>query len=151
MSEKNSSLPSLKQRKRLMKASASTNAHYGKAPADRTVRELLHNGFINLDKPAGPTSHQVVAWVKEILDLEKAGHGGTLDPAVTGVLPIALGDAARALQVLLVAGKEYIALMKLHKQIEEKKIREVRRGDFSDATSALRGETGTADSRGVLS
>jgi H/ACA ribonucleoprotein complex subunit 4 len=125
MSEKNSSLPSLKQRKRLMKASASTNAHYGKAPADRTVRELLHNGFINLDKPAGPTSHQVVAWVKEILDLEKAGHGGTLDPAVTGVLPIALGDAARALQVLLVAGKEYIALMKLHKQIEEKKIREV--------------------------
>jgi H/ACA ribonucleoprotein complex subunit 4 len=125
MSEKNSSLPSLKQRKRLMKASSSTNAHYGKAPADRTVRELLHNGFINLDKPAGPTSHQVVAWVKEILDLEKAGHGGTLDPAVTGVLPIALGDAARALQVLLVAGKEYIALMKLHKQIEEKKIREV--------------------------
>jgi H/ACA ribonucleoprotein complex subunit 4 len=125
MSEKNSSLPSLKQRKRLMKASASTNKHYGKAPTDRTVRELFHNGFINLDKPAGPTSHQVVAWVKEILDLEKAGHGGTLDPAVTGVLPVALGDAARALQVLLVAGKEYIALMKLHKQIEEKKIREV--------------------------
>jgi H/ACA ribonucleoprotein complex subunit 4 len=125
MSEKNSSLPSLKQRKRLIKASASTNSHYGKAPADRTVRELLRNGFINLDKPAGPTSHQVVAWVKEILDIEKAGHGGTLDPAVTGVLPVALGDAARALQVLLVAGKEYIALMKLHKQIEEKKIREV--------------------------
>jgi H/ACA ribonucleoprotein complex subunit 4 len=125
MTEKNSSLPSLKQRKRLMKATASTNKHYGKTPTDRTVRELLHNGFINLDKPAGPTSHQVVAWVKEILDLEKAGHGGTLDPAVTGVLPVALGDAARALQVLLVAGKEYVALMKLHKQIDEKKIREV--------------------------
>ncbi|HUS99196.1 MAG TPA: RNA-guided pseudouridylation complex pseudouridine synthase subunit Cbf5 [Candidatus Thermoplasmatota archaeon] len=125
MSEKISSLPSLKQRKRLMKASVSTNVHYGKAPVDRTVRELLHNGFINLDKPAGPTSHQVVAWVKEILELEKAGHGGTLDPAVTGVLPVAVGDAARALQVLLVAGKEYIALMKLHKQIEEKKIRVV--------------------------
>jgi H/ACA ribonucleoprotein complex subunit 4 len=84
----------------------------------------MNNGFINLDKPAGPTSHQVVAWVKEILEIEKAGHGGTLDPAVTGVLPIALGDAARALQVLLVAGKEYIALMKLHKHVEEKKIRE---------------------------
>ena len=125
MSEKNTSLPSLKPRKRLIKTSATTNAHYGKAPAQRTVRELLNNGFINLDKPAGPTSHQVVAWVKEILDIEKAGHGGTLDPAVTGVLPVALGDAARALQVLLVAGKEYIALMKLHKQVEEKKIREV--------------------------
>jgi len=125
MSEKMSMLPSLKQRKRLIKASATTNAHYGKAPAQRTVRELLQNGFINLDKPAGPTSHQVVSWVKEIFEIEKAGHGGTLDPAVTGVLPIALGDAPRALQVLLVAGKEYIALMKLHKQVDEKKIREV--------------------------
>jgi H/ACA ribonucleoprotein complex subunit 4 len=125
MSEKNTSLPSLKSRKRLIKTSATTNAHYGKAPAQRTVRELLNNGFINLDKPAGPTSHQVVAWVKEILDIDKAGHGGTLDPAVTGVLPVALGDAARALQVLLVAGKEYVALMKLHKQVEEKKIRDV--------------------------
>ena len=125
MSEKNTSLPSLKPRKRLIKTSATTNAHYGKAPAQRTVRELLNNGFINLDKPAGPTSHQVVAWVKEIVEIEKAGHGGTLDPAVTGVLPVALGDAARALQVLLVAGKEYVALMKLHKQVEEKNIREV--------------------------
>jgi len=128
MSEKNTSLPSLKPRKRLIKTSATTNVHYGKNPAQRTVRELLNNGFINLDKPAGPTSHQVVAWVKEILEIDKAGHGGTLDPAVTGVLPVALGDAARALQVLLVAGKEYVALMKLHKQVEEKKIREVCNG-----------------------
>jgi tRNA pseudouridine55 synthase len=125
MSEKKSSLPSLQPRKHLIKTSASTNVHYGKAPGQRTVRELLNNGFINLDKPAGPSSHQVVAWVKEALELEKAGHGGTLDPAVTGVLPVALGDAARALQVLLVAGKEYVALMKLHKQVDEKKVREV--------------------------
>ncbi len=128
MSEKIHVLPSVKQRKRLIKVSAKTNAHYGKEPSERTVRELLNNGFITLDKPAGPTSHQVVAWVKEILALEKAGHGGTLDPAVTGVLPVALGDAARALQVLLVAGKEYVALMKLHKQVEEKKIRDVCKG-----------------------
>jgi len=124
MTENVHTLPSLKQRKRLMKVSAKTNTHYGKSPEDRSVRELLNNGFINLDKPAGPTSHQVVAWVKEILEIEKAGHGGTLDPAVTGILPVALGDAARALQVLLVAGKEYVALMKLHKPVEEKKIRE---------------------------
>jgi H/ACA ribonucleoprotein complex subunit 4 len=125
MSENMTSLPSLKPRKRLMKTSATTNVHYGKPPVLRTVRELFHNGIIVLDKPAGPTSHQVVAWVKEMLELEKAGHGGTLDPAVTGVLPVALGDAARALQVLLVAGKEYVALMGLHKQVDEKKIREV--------------------------
>lgn len=124
MTVKNLTLPSLKQRKRLIKVSAKTNLHYGKKPAERTVKELLNNGFINLDKPAGPTSHQVVAWIKEILEIEKAGHGGTLDPAVTGVLPVAVGDATRALQVLLVAGKEYIALMKLHKEVEEKKIRE---------------------------
>jgi H/ACA ribonucleoprotein complex subunit 4 len=125
MTQKTHLLPSLKQRKRLIKVTAKTNLNYGKAPGERTIRELLKNGFINLDKPAGPTSHQIVAWVKEILGIEKAGHGGTLDPNVTGVLPIALGDAARALQVLLVAGKEYVALMKLHKQIEEKKIHEV--------------------------
>jgi H/ACA ribonucleoprotein complex subunit 4 len=125
MTDKIHVLPSLKQRKRLIKVTAKTNSNYGKNPGDRTVRELLQNGFINLDKPAGPTSHQVVAWVKEILDIEKAGHGGTLDPNVTGVLPVALGDATRALQVLLVAGKEYIALMKLHKHVEEKKIHEI--------------------------
>lgn len=124
MSEKNTMLPSLAPRKRLIKTSATTNVHYGKTPSQRSVRELLNNGFINLDKPAGPTSHQVVAWVKEVLEIDKAGHGGTLDPAVTGVLPVALGDAARALQVLLVAGKEYVALMKLHKEVEERKIRE---------------------------
>lgn len=125
MAKKKSMLPSLRQRKRLIKVSANTNIYYGKKPDERTIKELLNNGFINLDKPAGPTSHQVVSWVKEIVEIEKAGHGGTLDPAVTGVLPIALGDAARALQVLLVAGKEYVALMKLHKHIKEKKIREV--------------------------
>lgn len=124
MTEKTPTLPSLTQRKRLLKVSAKTNPHYGKIPDERSIKELLNNGFINLDKPAGPTSHQVVAWVKEILEIEKAGHGGTLDPAVTGVLPVALGDAARALQVLLVAGKEYIALMKLHKHVEEKRIRD---------------------------
>src|SRR5512136_718326 len=125
MTDKAHMLPSLKQRKRLIKVSAKTNSHYGKAPSERTVRELLNNGFINVDKPSGPSSHQVVAWVKEMLEIDKAGHGGTLDPAVTGVLPVALGDAARALQVLLVAGKEYVAFMKLHKEVEEKRIREV--------------------------
>jgi H/ACA ribonucleoprotein complex subunit 4 len=121
-------LPSDKIRKRLIKVSAKTNPHYGKSPDERTVKELLSNGFINLDKTSGPTSHQVVSWVKEILEIDKAGHGGTLDPAVTGVLPTAIGDATRALQVLLLSGKEYVGIMRLHKNVEKKKINEVCKG-----------------------
>jgi len=115
-------LPSDQKRKRLVKLSAKTNPHYGKSPDEMSVKELLNNGFINIDKPSGPTSHQVVAWVKNVLEIEKAGHGGTLDPSVTGVLPTAIGDATRALQVLLLAGKEYVGIMKLHKVVERKKI-----------------------------
>jgi len=121
-------LPSDKIRKRLIKVSAKTNPHYGKSPDERTVKELLNNGFINLDKTSGPTSHQIVSWVKEVLEIDKVGHGGTLDPAVTGVLPTAIGDATRALQVLLLAGKEYVGIMKLHKKVEKKKITEVCKG-----------------------
>ena len=115
-------LPSDKKRKRLVKVSAKTNMHYGKYPDEMSINELINNGFINLDKPSGPTSHQVDAWVKDILHVDKVGHGGTLDPGVTGVLPIALGDATRALQVLLLAGKEYIGIMRLHKNIDKKTV-----------------------------
>ncbi len=57
-------------------------------------------GFINLHKPAGLTSHDCVARVRRLLRLKRVGHGGTLDPAATGVLPIALGKATRLLQFL---------------------------------------------------
>jgi H/ACA ribonucleoprotein complex subunit 4 len=111
-----------KKRKRLIKISAKTNPNYGKYSDEISIEELLNNGFINLDKPSGPTSHQVVAWVKKILEIDKAGHGGTLDPDVTGILPISIGDATRALQVLLSAGKEYVGIMKLHKKVEKNTI-----------------------------
>jgi tRNA pseudouridine55 synthase len=58
------------------------------------------DGFLNLYKPAGFTSHDCVAKVRKILRLKRVGHGGTLDPAATGVLPIALGRATRLLQYL---------------------------------------------------
>jgi tRNA pseudouridine55 synthase len=57
-------------------------------------------GFLNLNKPFGWTSHDCVAKVRKILRLKKVGHAGTLDPAATGVLPIALGKATRLLQYL---------------------------------------------------
>ena len=82
-------------------------------------------GAINLDKTSGPTSHEVAAWVKRILEVEKAGHSGTLDPKVTGILPVLLGDATRIMDVLLLAGKEYICLMHVHKPVPKKRILEV--------------------------
>ena len=125
MTDKTHALPSDIKRKRLVKIQAKTNPNYGKAPSERSVKEILENGMINLDKPNGPTSHQVDAWIQEILGIKKVGHGGTLDPNATGVLPIGLGNATKSLHVLLTAGKEYVGIMKLHKDIDKKKIREV--------------------------
>src|SRR4249920_416179 len=93
-----------------------TNNKFGYLPMDRPIKELLNYGIILLDKPGGPTSHEVVAWVKRILELEKAGHSGTLDPGATGLLPIGLGDATKALSVLLLGPKEYYAIARLHQQ-----------------------------------
>ncbi|RLF33577.1 MAG: RNA-guided pseudouridylation complex pseudouridine synthase subunit Cbf5 [Thermoplasmata archaeon] len=122
MNNREYALPSDKKRKRLIRIHAKTSPYYGKPPEDRSIRELLANGMINLDKPQGPTSHQVVAWLKNILEIERAGHGGTLDPNATGVLPVALGSATRAIKVLLSAGKEYIGIMRLHKKRKKQEI-----------------------------
>lgn len=132
MVDKKRILSSDKRLKRLIKAQVKTNQSYGKSPDERNARELLENGLINLDKPCGPTSHQVDAWVKKILEVDKAGHGGTLDPNATGVLPIALGDATRALQVLLTAGKEYVGIMRLHKVVDKKKVVDVCKSFIGD-------------------
>lgn len=56
----------------------------GSSPLNRDIREYMKSGFINLDKPSNPSSHEVVAWIKKILKVEKTGHSGTLDPKVTG-------------------------------------------------------------------
>lgn len=69
------------------------------------------DGFLNLNKPAGFTSHDCVAKVRRILKTKKVGHGGTLDPAAVGVLPIAIGKATRLLQYLP-EGKAYRALIR---------------------------------------
>ena len=98
---------------------------WGKRPSDRTIGELLQGGVIILDKPSGPTSHQATAWVRDALKCEKVGHGGTLDPYVSGVLPITLGKAVRLTDVVLSSDKEYICLMRLHADRPEKRVREV--------------------------
>lgn len=118
-------LPSDKKRSVIVKRRAKTDPAFGKPPEQRDLQSHLRLGAINLDKPSGPTSHEVVAWVKRILDVEKAGHSGTLDPKVTGILPVLLGDATRVMDTLLLAGKEYICLMRIHKPRPKKRILEV--------------------------
>ncbi len=94
----------------------------GRKPSERSMEELLAAGVINLDKPMGPTSHQVTAWVRDILGVERIGHGGTLDPKVSGVLPIALGKATKATDLVLRSDKEYVCMMTLHSDVDEEKL-----------------------------
>jgi H/ACA ribonucleoprotein complex subunit 4 len=107
-------LPAERPRKRLVRLEAATDAKYGKPPAERTLDELLERGVVCLDKPAGPTSHQVAAWLRDALQVRAIGHGGTLDPNVTGALPVTLNSGVKAVSSLLTAGKEYVCLLRLH-------------------------------------
>jgi len=109
-------------RKILTKADSTTDKNYGKSPKERTLKESLNYGIVNINKPQGPTSHQVTDYVKKILDITKAGHSGTLDPNVTGSLIMALGKSTRVIHNLLKAGKEYVCLMHIHKEKEEREI-----------------------------
>ena len=91
-----------------------TDNEYGTYYDKRSIEQLLNYGLILLDKPPGPTSHETVAWAKRILKIPKIGHSGTLDPQVSGVLPLGLGEATKALGVLLLGPKEYHALGRFH-------------------------------------
>ena len=103
---------------------AKTDSKFGADPNKRPVKELLDFGIININKPKGPTSHQVSSYVQKIIGIKKSGHSGTLDPKVTGVLPVAIGRGTRIVQALLPAGKEYVCVMHLHKEVPEKKIKD---------------------------
>ena len=91
------------ERKILTRQEAGTDEKYGCRPEDRKTEEIINYGIVNIDKPKGPTSHQVSDYVQKILHINKSGHSGTLDPAVTGVLPVALGRGTRIVQSLLTA------------------------------------------------
>ena len=83
-------------------------------PDERTPDELLAFGVVNLDKPPGPSAHQVAAWVRDLAEVDRAAHAGTLDPKVTGCLPTLTGAATRLSQVFLEGAKEYVAVLELH-------------------------------------
>ena len=111
------------KREVLVKKKSKTSQNFGCYPESRSAEDLITYGIINVDKPKGPTSHHVSAYVQQILGITKSGHSGTLDPKVTGVLPIALGRGTRIVQGLLNQGKEYVCVMHLHKSIEHVIIR----------------------------
>lgn len=102
-------------------------AHYtpipsGSSPLKRPIDEYVKAGFINLDKPANPSSHEVVAWIKRILRVEKTGHSGTLDPKVTGCLIVCIEKATRLVKSQQGAGKEYVCIFRLHSPVEDERL-----------------------------
>lgn len=90
----------------------------GCTPLKRTTEEYIRYGVINLDKPANPSSHEVVSWIRKILKVEKTGHSGTLDPKVTGSLIVCVERATRLVKSQQGAGKEYVCVLRLHDAIE---------------------------------
>ncbi len=109
----------------IVKETEASITDFGKYPGSRSIEELLDFGLIVIDKPPGPTCQQIDSWVKNIMDLKKCSHGGTLDPRVSGVLPIALNNAVKLMPILLKSDKEYIALMHVHKDFTEEKLMSV--------------------------
>uniref|UniRef100_UPI00358E07DF H/ACA ribonucleoprotein complex subunit DKC1 isoform X2 n=1 Tax=Myxine glutinosa TaxID=7769 RepID=UPI00358E07DF len=93
----------------------------GSSPLKRDIQDHIRTGFVNLDKPSNPSSHEVVAWIKRILRVEKTGHSGTLDPKVTGCLIVCVGRATRLVKSQQSAGKEYVGVAKLHSAVESEK------------------------------
>jgi H/ACA ribonucleoprotein complex subunit 4 len=108
-----------------VKEDARTDEEHGCYPFNRPMEEYIRKGFVCIDKPMGPSSHEVVVWVRRILEVEKTGHTGTLDPRVTGVLPIMIEDATKLVKLLQGSDKEYITLMRLHGDVSEEEIERV--------------------------
>ena len=103
----------------------------GNRPEDRTIAQLIQDGVVIVDKPAGPTSHQVTSWVCDMFSCNKAAHGGTLDPRVTGVLPVGLGASVRAMDALHYGTKAYVGVMRMHGNADKKRIEDTMR-EFTD-------------------
>jgi len=95
---------------------------HGASPLKRDISNYVKSGFICLDKPANPSSHEVVAWIKRILRVDKTGHSGTLDPKVTGCLVVCIDRATRLVKSQQSAGKEYMVIYRLHDAIPKKRI-----------------------------
>ena len=88
-------------------------------------KKFLEFAILNIDKPAGPTSFNVSDYVRKKLRLRKTSHFGTLDPKVTGVLPVALNRACKLTGLFISHDKEYVGIMRIHKDVEFERIKEI--------------------------
>lgn len=105
----------------LVRSSHFTPIPHGCSPLKRDLSSYIKSGVINLDKPSNPSSHEVVAWIRRMLRVEKTGHSGTLDPKVTGCLIVCIDRATRLVKSQQGAGKEYVAVLRLHDALADPK------------------------------
>ena len=112
------------KREFIIKFKEKTSKKYGKNPYERNFLEHLEKGYVLIDKDVGPTSSDVILKLKNILGIKKAGHSGTLDPMVSGVLICGLNKATKLMEYMLHSNKEYVCLMYLHKTIKFERIKE---------------------------
>lgn len=96
----------------------------------KSIKELLEFGIINMDKPANCTSFDVVDFVRRKLRLRKTSHFGTLDPMVTGVLPIALNRAVKLSGFFIGEDKEYTGVMRIHEDVSVEEIKKAIEKNF---------------------
>ena len=96
-------------------------------PPDPVATRLQDGAFLLVDKPRGPSSHQVTAWARDLLGVETAGHAGTLDPNVSGLLWVGVGPALKLLPLVLEFPKRYIASVVLHGPVPEREVERVLR------------------------
>ena len=108
----------------VLDAEATTDPAYGQRPEDRNIEQRIASGVLLLDKPAGPTSHQVTAWVRDRFGLERMGHGGTLDPFATGVLPLTFGKSMRLTGKVLTHDKTYISVLDVPESVTNEALEE---------------------------
>ena len=99
-----------------------------KIKKSKSTEELINFGIINIDKSSGPTSFSVSDYIRKALSLNKTSHFGTLDPQVSGVLPVGLGRACRLSEYLMHRNKTYVGIMRLHKSIELKELEKIIKG-----------------------
>src|SRR3989338_656225 len=90
---------------------------------EKSIKELLEFGIVNIDKSSGPTSFNISDFVRKKLNLRKTSHFGTLDPKVTGVLPIALNRACKLTGYFMKKKKAYIGIMRLHEDVDDEKLK----------------------------
>jgi H/ACA ribonucleoprotein complex subunit 4 len=108
-----------------VKIQEGTSPEWGRPPSQRPAEEHIRYSLVLLDKPRGPSSHEVAAWVKKILGVDRAGHAGTLDPKVSGVLPIAVAEGTKVLMALSRSDKVYVAVAKFHGDVDVERLRAV--------------------------